>query len=184
MHAERVRLGRLPLAFGVLVVVAAVLPTRARALPNFENLEDRWEFVGEARYTTLSGTDSCSTNADNLKFLVYGIHRDETTADGSQVTFSITLSASNNVSSSCPSGTLSTWTASMIVDSANPGWGCSGDSCLAYGGKEFGVHGLPFRRYWKSVISVGASGGCSTTDTGCWEVYDQNACNLVNYPYN
>lgn len=193
--------------------VAILLPGVAVAVnSNCQDLDGEVQLLGEARYATVDGTDTCWANLypgggseltlpqyvviggaansedTELYFKVYAIHRDEADSDGGTAQFSFRVYYANSHGGGgnyCPAGSpLPYSTATYTVNSYNPGWGCTGYmACYAYGGKTLGLTAWPFHRYWKADLSASAPGGCSDSDNGvCWRVYDENECNLSDYP--
>src|SRR5688572_20714232 len=180
------------------LAAAGVAERAARATNYCEDINNDITIVGEIRYRTDTGSDACYANAygdggdelsipgniplagaftsaTNLRFHAYAHHLDFTTSDCSNVTFQMTMKYSSTGYAGCPTGYNSA-VQTMTVNS------CAGtNSDLYFAGKSFGHEGNWFNWFWQFDLSVSTATGCTQSDTGCFPLYSQGQCTLVNF---
>lgn len=181
---------------GLVVLGLAAI---AKAGPRCEDIAGDLVLVGEARYATRTGADSFYSNiywggsgdeldldpynrvgganssSTSLNFGAQAHHDDNTLSDCTNVTFTLQLqrSATNTEYTPCPEGTVTSSSYTYTVNSCIGG----SDSHFVHAGRAFGGSGLSYKRYWNATLSVNAV----ASDSGCFEVANQNDCTLTNF---
>lgn len=185
----------------LFLLCAVLLPMRESAATVVcEDLAGDSVLIGEMRYTTTSGTDTCYANAywdigdeltlscnvhmpgalqgsDVAYFRAMAAHVDETGSDCSNVLFTYRVRQNNQCTINCLSGSSinSTTSSTLRINSCStPSSSCNGNSCEVHAAKALNVTHAASGTYpaLETWLDVDTSTGCNSSDTGCFHVDD------------
>jgi hypothetical protein len=198
------RLGRFVVCSTVLLGTAMALPGAASGQPVCEDLAGDRIVIGEMRYHTASGTDTCFANsywdggqelalpcggqpgglagANSVTLEAYAYHMDNTGNDSSDVLFTMQVRKVTSCGGPLCTGTnpVAHCNPTLRIRSDDPPGPCVGNACQVRAGKNLAcvaTAGI----YEARMIVASSPPECRTSDEGCFDIRGNSCASLQNF---
>lgn len=197
------RFGRFVVCSTVLLGTAMALPGAASGQVVCEDLAGDRIVIGEMRYHTAPGTNSCYANsywdggaeelslpcggqpgglsgANSVTLQAYAYHLDNTVSKGSNAVFSMLIRKVTSCGGPMCTGTapVAHCNATLSIRSDDPPGPCVGNACQVRAGKVLNC--VATSGLYEARLSVGYA-ACRSLDEGCFDIRGTSCNNLQNF---